>query len=65
MSEKNLAIKIASIETQIELLKNTVEKKRKNDKILGLCSLKGILKGKGKFTEEEIEAVKAKYKNKI
>ncbi len=64
MGARNLAIKITSIETQLELLKNTVGKKKKN-KNLGLCFLKGILKGRGKFTEEEIQSVKAKFKNKI
>jgi hypothetical protein len=65
MVERNLALKITSIETQLELLKNTLEKKGKNKKRPGLCYLEGILKGKGKFTEEEIEAVKARFKNKI
>lgn len=65
MGARNLAIKITSIETQLELLKNSVGKKKRNNKSYGLCFLKGILKGRGKFTEEEIEAVRAKFKNKI
>jgi hypothetical protein len=64
MNERNLTIKISSIQTQLELLKNTLKKKKKKKKF-GLWSLKGILKGEGKFTEEEIETVEARFKNKI
>jgi hypothetical protein len=64
MNERNLTIKISSIQTQLELLKNTLKKKKKKKKF-GLWSLKGILKGEGKFAEEEIETVEARFKNKI
>ena len=66
MVNKHITAKFASIESQLEILKASIEKKEvpfKKGK--GLRDLKGFLKGKGSFTEEEIEAVKAKFRETI
>ena len=66
MVNKHIATKFASIESQLEILKASVEKKKASfQKGKGLRGLKGILKGKDTFSEEEIEAVKAKFRELI
>lgn len=66
MVNKHIAAKFASIEHQLEILKASIEKKKASfKKGKGLKELKGILKGKGTFSEKEIEAVKAKFRETI
>ncbi len=66
MVNKHIAAKFAVIESQIEILKASIKgKKASSRKGKGLRELKGILKGKNRFSEEEIEVVKAKYRKTI
>ncbi len=66
MVNKHIATKFASIESQLEILKASIDKKKVSlRKGKGLRGLKGILKGKGRFTEEEIEAVKVKFRETL
>ena len=66
MANKHIAVKFASIESQLEILKASIKgKKTSSRKGKGLRGLKGILKGKSRFSEEEIESVKAKFRETI
>ena len=66
MSDKEIAVKIANLEAQIQLVKSMARRKKKDNhgKKSGLRALKGILKGKAHFTEEEIEAAKVRFKGR-
>lgn len=56
MNSGKLEAKIASIEAQLKILKASKELKKAVPAKKGLRSLKGILKGKGKFDMKEIES---------
>lgn len=65
MSSEKIDAKIASIEAQLKVLKASKEVKKSVAKKKDLRSLKGILKGEGKFTIEEIESVKIMFKEEL
>lgn len=55
MSNKNLAIKLSSIESQLDIIKAIfVHNNDKQEKVSGLSALKGILGRAGNFSENEI-----------
>lgn len=62
MNSGKLEAKIASIEAQLKILKASKELKKAVSAKKGLRSLKGILKGKGKFDMKEIESIKVMFK---
>ena len=63
MKSENIITKIESIETQLGILKGIVGKKTAGKKPIkiGLVQMKGILKGRGKFSEEDIGNVLIQY----
>lgn len=65
METTSLTSKIESIEMQLKIIKAYETGKKNKTKGKGLASLKGILKGKGKFDTEEIESVKIKFKERL
>ncbi len=65
MRSEKIEAKIASIEAQLKVLKASTEVKESVAKKTDLRSLKGILKGEGKFTIEEIESVKIMFKEEL
>ena len=60
-----ISLKIEALQNQLELLKSEIEKSEKTDKKSSgsMKKLKGILKGKGNFSEEDFESVKISYKD--
>lgn len=65
MNTKSLTAKIGSIEAQLEILRGFNSSKAQLIQQGGLRSLKGILKGKGDFSEEEIEKAKIKFREEL
>lgn len=65
METTTIAAKIESIEIQLKIIKAYEEVKKIKTREKNLVSLKGILKGKGKFDECEIESAKIKYKDRL
>lgn len=65
MSSEKLEAKIASIEAQLRILKASKDVKNSIPKKKDLCSLKGVLKGEGKFDFKEIESVKIMFKEDL
>ena len=61
MKGKNLTEKIKGIELQLEVLRGSLEKKKKRGE--GLKALRGILKER--FSEEEIKAIEINYKGDV
>ena len=62
MNSEKLDAKIASIEAQLRILKTLKAVKKPVSKKKDLRSLKGVLKGEGKFDVKEIESVKIMFK---
>lgn len=65
MGEGSLKTQIGGIEAQLRVLKASQAAGRKGKKPRGLRSLKGALRGKGKFTAEEIDAAKARFRGDV
>jgi uncharacterized protein YfkK (UPF0435 family) len=65
MKSKNVESKIASIKIQLKILKASKNIKSTNSREKDLRSLKGVLKGKGKFDIKEIESVKIRFKEEL
>ena len=65
MNSEKLDAKIASIEAQLRILKTLKAVKKPVSKKKDLRSLKGVLKGEGKFDVKEIESVKIMFKEEI
>jgi len=65
MNSEKLEAKIASIEAQLRILKASKDAKKSVPKKKGLRSLKGVLKGEGKFDIKEIESVKIMFKEEL
>ncbi|MDI6794369.1 MAG: 16S rRNA (uracil(1498)-N(3))-methyltransferase [bacterium] len=65
MKAGNLAVKIGSIEAQLEVLKGLNRHKLQPVRQRGLRSLKGILRGEGRFSEEELEAAKIRSREEL
>jgi hypothetical protein len=61
---KFLSLKFASLQDQFELLKREIEEldRSQDNAKAGLGSLKGILKGKGKFEDKDFTAVRFSFK---
>ena len=55
-----ISLKIEALQNQLELLKSEIEKSEKPDKKSagGMKKLKGILKGKGNFSEDDINSAR-------
>ncbi|MFW6107443.1 MAG: hypothetical protein ACOC8A_02010 [bacterium] len=62
MSDGSLKTQIGGIEAQLRVLKASRGGRREGRQADGLCALKGALGGKGKFTPEEIDAARARFK---
>ena len=54
---------IGGIEAQLRVLKASGAAARKGKKSKGLRALKGALRGKAKFSPEEIDAAKARFRD--
>lgn len=65
MKTSKLEAKIASIEDQLKILKASKGVKKFVSTKKDLRSLKGILKGEGKFAIEEIESVKIIFRGEL
>ena len=65
MSKGSLKTQIGGIEAQLRVLKASRAAARKGKKAKGLRALKGALRGKGKFTREELEAAKARFRDSV
>ena len=65
MNSEKLDAKIASIEAQLRILKTLKDVKKPVSKKKDLRSLKGVLKGEGKFDVKEIESVKIMFKEEL
>jgi len=63
MSQESLKTQIGGIEAQLRVLMASRGDTRKGRKPKGLRALKGALRGKGKFTPEELAAAKAKFRD--
>jgi len=60
---KLLSLKVETLKDQLEMLKCEMEAERKSGKSRsgGLRELKGVLRGKGNFSEEDIASAKVSF----
>ncbi len=65
MSETSLKTQIGGIEAQLRVLMASRGAPSRRKKPKGLRGLKGALRGKGKFTPEELDAVKAGFRDDL
>lgn len=65
MNSGKLEAKITSIEAQLKILKASKDFKKAIPAKKDLRSLKGVLKGKGKFDIKEIESIKIMFKENL
>lgn len=65
MKSGRVEAKLAGIEAQLRILKASTIIKGPNSREKDLRSLKGILKGEGKFDIKEIESVKIKFEEEL
>lgn len=65
MSQDSLRTQIGGIEAQLRVLMASRGDTRKRKAPTGLRALKGALRGRGKFTPEELAAVTAKFRDEL
>jgi len=65
MSETSLKTQIAGIEAQLRVLMASQGAASGRKKPKGLRALKGALRGKGKFSPEEIQAAKIRFRDDL
>jgi len=65
MNQNSLKTQIGGIEAQLRVLMASRRGAEKAEVSGGLRAVKGVLQGKGNFTNEELAAVKAKFKGDV
>ncbi|GEM_PF-3803710 len=65
MNTQNIKSKIISIETQLKVLSSKKTYQKSDSKSGTLVDLKGCLKGKGNFSEKEIESSEITFSDEL